>query len=223
MGDGAYSNRGPPAVRADHEFYSRPRAASRYTRLSKSLRVRGVSPFGPTTWSSGIWWLVLHHPAPQTGGSVGFQFGGLNAQASSGDVQSSAGAAPDRERPHWISPQLPLLLGEHRAITLVDAAGTAFSRHASLHAVRPRGAVHRGCRLARLSRRTRFLHALTPSLPCVLLVRERFVLRGNTTVGSPYPNQPGNTRESSRHRVQSHQQSHREGEDHLQWHALPEQ
>jgi hypothetical protein len=186
-------------------------------------RLEGVSPFGPTTWSSGLWWLVwIIQPLRRVDRS-GFQFRRTHAQASSGDVQSSAGAAPYRERPHWVSPQLSVMLWEHRAVTHDDAAGTAFSRHASLHAVRPRGAVHRRCCLARFH--------VAPNPACtdpIAPVRPPragafLVLHGNITVGSPYPNQPGKTRESCRHRVQIHQQSHREGEDHLQWHASPEQ
>ncbi len=77
-----------------------------------------------------------------------FPYWRTHAQASSGDVQSRASASFDCQRPHGISPELPILLRDHRKITFDYAAGPAFARYAALHTVWAGGPVHRRRRLS---------------------------------------------------------------------------
>jgi hypothetical protein len=69
-----------------------------------------------------------------------------DAQAPSGDVQSGASLAPDRERPKWRSPQLPVVLRVDRTVSSPHPAAAAFARDAAVHLLRTCGPVHRrGC------------------------------------------------------------------------------
>jgi len=71
----------------------------------------------------------------------------FHAQAPSGDVQSGASASLDRERPHWIPAQLPVMLGTDRTKPCSLSSRSVLARHAPLPNLRTARAVHRGRRV----------------------------------------------------------------------------
>jgi hypothetical protein len=70
-----------------------------------------------------------------------------HAQAPSGDIQSGAGASLDRERPHWVSPQLPVVLGTDRAKPQRLSTRSLFACDPPLQELRTARAIYRGRRV----------------------------------------------------------------------------
>jgi hypothetical protein len=75
--------------------------------------------------------------------SVSFQPGRLNAQTTSGDVQSGAGVAPYCKRSERCSTELPVMLGVDRAISGPYTAAPSLARHLEMHVVWESGEVYR--------------------------------------------------------------------------------
>lgn len=76
--------------------------------------------------------------------SVSFQPRRLNAQTTSGDVQSGAGVAPYCKRPERCSAELSVMLGLDRAIAGPYTATTALACHTEVYVLRARCQVYRG-------------------------------------------------------------------------------
>lgn len=77
--------------------------------------------------------------------SVSFQPRRLNAQTTSGDVQSRAGVASDCQRSERISSELSVLLRLNRAIAGADSTAATLSRDTTMHVLWSCSAVHRWC------------------------------------------------------------------------------
>lgn len=78
-----------------------------------------------------------------------------DAKATTEHVQSSAGAASHRRRPHWTAPELSLLLRSHRPRPHGSSAATQFSRDAEVCRVWPSGPLHRRRQLTESSSQTK--------------------------------------------------------------------
>jgi hypothetical protein len=129
----------------DVEGYSCP------TRRRDSLSAKG----GRTCWSTGF--CVVGLGVGAFGGyfqngagsrarvSDSFQPRRLNAQTTSGDVQSRAGVASYCERPERRSVELSVLLRLDRAISCADTTAATLSRDATMHVLWSHSAVHRWC------------------------------------------------------------------------------
>lgn len=76
--------------------------------------------------------------------SDSFQPRSLNAQTTSGDLQPGAGTTSHRERPNWLSLELPVLFRKDRERTDPFSASSAFARHAQMHGVRSHSPLYRG-------------------------------------------------------------------------------
>lgn len=85
--------------------------------------------------------------------SDSFQPRSLNAQTTSGDLQSGAGTAPHRERSYGLAPELSVLRREDRARTQSVSAPAALPRDAQMQRVRTHCPVYRGSRLTDRSTR----------------------------------------------------------------------
>jgi hypothetical protein len=106
--------------------------------------------------------------------SDSFQPRSLNAQTTSGDLQSGAGTAPHRERSNGLAPELSVLRWEDRARTQSISATAPFARHAEVQRVRTYRQVHRGSRLTdRSTRKSVGPCSCTRSIECTSILFSR--------------------------------------------------
>lgn len=82
-----------------------------------------------------------------------FQPRSLNAQTTSGDLQSGAGTASHRERSYGIAPELSVLRWEDRTRAQSGSAPAALPRDAQMQRVRTHRQVYRGSRVTDRSAR----------------------------------------------------------------------
>ena len=87
-----------------------------------------------------------------------------HAQATSGDVQSSASLAPHCERSEWGSAQLPVLLWLNRTLSRTLSAPATFSRHAALHVMWTHRALYRRGGLTVISHARMVMNSSLPRL-----------------------------------------------------------
>jgi hypothetical protein len=136
--------------------------------------------------------------------SVSFQLRRLNAQATSGDVQSRTGTSSYCERSKRRSFELPVLFGFDRAVARIDAAPAAFACNVAMHVLRPSGAIHRWRRVTTggAYSDSLFLKNIAPGMTCRGRLRCGGLI-GGVPRSSAYPHPAGDSTDELPAAVQS--------------------